>query len=116
MQNSRGQGREGGETGGREEDAGADSKIKEDEEEDRDGEREKSGEGRREPDRDEGKRKAEVKVYRSTHPPNQTWNSIFHNSQVQMDLHHTNGLMSCIDFQLFVELIIPVWRAERTRQ
>ena len=45
MQNSRGQGREGGETGGREEDAGADSKIKEDEEEYRDGVREKSGRG-----------------------------------------------------------------------
>ena len=73
-------------------------------------------EGRREPDREEGKRKAEVKVYRSTHPPNQTWNSIFHNTQVQMDLHHKNGLISCIDFQLFVEFIIPVWRAERTRQ
>ncbi len=52
----------------------------------------------------------------STNPPNQTWNSIFHNTQVQMELHHTNGLISCIDFQLFVELIIPVWRAERTRQ
>jgi hypothetical protein len=33
-----------------------------------------------------------------------------------MNLHHTNGLTSYIDFQLFVELIIPVWRAERTRQ
>jgi hypothetical protein len=24
----------------------------------------------------------------STNPPNQIWNSIFHNTQVQMDLHH----------------------------
>ena len=65
-----------------------------------------------------GKRKVEVEVYRSTHPPNQTWNSMFHNTQVQMDLHHANGLMSYTDFQLFVELIIPVWKeiGERERK
>ena len=96
MQNSRVQGGEGGETGGREEDAGADSKIKEDEEEDRDGERERNQEqGRREPDREEEKRKAEVKVHRSTHPPNPS-----HLEKKQTlnlsSVSHTNLTNSCL--------------------
>ena len=75
-------------------------------------------EGRREGGRQRGSERGRERGNGSTNPPNQTWNSIFHNTQVQMDLHHANGLISYTDFQLFVELIIPVWKeiGERERK
>ena len=90
-----------------------------------DGGRREKQEGGRENQRGGGKEEGRGKVRGgrergngSTNPPNQTWNSIFHNTQVQMDLHHANGLISYTDFQLFVELIIPVWKeiGERERK